>query len=389
VGDEMRASQKFGGSNPIGSMQLMPDQGGVINLADGSEWLRTGLVASASNYPIAATVESLKVTGNIVTGANTTTQIYQMADNGAGTIVAVTNSTTVLVSTDNGATWATQSVTLGGSVASGVTSVIWNGSRFIVVGNNSSTYGFAYSANGTSWTTGGSSTTTTGAANNVTAKMAWNGSVALSVCSGATSLATTTDGATITSRTMPNIVSAGGMNVTYGGSAFVFHGISTATVYYTTDVGVTNQTKTLPAAISNSGYIGGVWIFTNTSGLNYYTSSDMTNFVTRLLPMISSVQLLTQCSTYVYASQSAASKIYFTSDGINWRGRWLSLKQGSASWYSHVGKYFMGSGSASSGVLRTSSRLNADYVGCSQNVATGHGALGDNSAIGYVRVYCG
>lgn len=112
----MRASQKFGGALPIGS--LAPYQNAGTDFIDpytGATWLRTGVVKAAGGYPQAAAHPALQVFGEPC-GAppSTASGLLDLATDGAGNVVACNYSTTtVAVSTDGGATWTTLAHNLG------------------------------------------------------------------------------------------------------------------------------------------------------------------------------------------------------------------------------------------------------------------------------------
>jgi hypothetical protein len=138
-------------SDPIGTTRLFPGGfGTTITLGD-QVWLAAGFAATASQYPAASQVPSLKIAPLIAHAGNANT-VYQVATDGAGTFVATTNSTNVYVSTNGGATWSTASANLGGLNATGVA---YGGGRFVAVGNGVGSIYASFSTNGTSWTAGG------------------------------------------------------------------------------------------------------------------------------------------------------------------------------------------------------------------------------------------
>ena len=199
-----------GGGYLVGDAAYFPDSGTVLGRSDGSVFLRSGTVALTSTYPLTAGVESV-----MVHGAGTATlpvsiaKVTGWASNGTGTIVICYNDTTnVLVSTNSGTTWSTVAANIGG--AANITSVIWNGTRFIIAGGVSSNIRCSYSALGTSFTAGGTVTL----AENVSsfARISWDGTTAVIVSgntSGITQIATTPDGVTLTAQTVPSTTFTG------------------------------------------------------------------------------------------------------------------------------------------------------------------------------------
>ena len=125
--------------SPIGSMEYWAEAGATINQPDGSEWLRTGTVKSATGYTVAASLEHLKVSGVPVT-LPAAVSAYQIATDGAGTfVVAYGSSSNLLVSTNGGATWGTVSHGLG----SDCYGVAYGGGVFVTACGTGTTASFA------------------------------------------------------------------------------------------------------------------------------------------------------------------------------------------------------------------------------------------------------
>lgn len=78
--------------------------------------------------------------------SGTSTDLNAIADNGAGTLVAVGDDGTVLSSIDGGATWTTQPTGL--ESGEHLYNVAWTGSKFVAVGRYSA---ILTSSNGTTW----------------------------------------------------------------------------------------------------------------------------------------------------------------------------------------------------------------------------------------------
>jgi hypothetical protein len=361
-------------STPIGGLRWCPESGTDITDGDGTYYLRTGLAVAIGSYTEAATKEHLKVSGIAATNS-TAVGVTQVADNGAGTIVACYgHATNVLVSTDYGATWAAVAHALGGGTAVGV---VWTGTRFIVSGNTTTNMYTSYSTTGASFTVG---TSQAAAATADTARGAWNGAVALFAAAGGTAAAfTTTNGTALTARTLP--ASLGAPNIIVGGSTFfIVHGSATA---YSTSDGSSFTSRTLPATGSRAAYIGALWVVVRSSS-TYYTSPDLTTWTAREFPSTTDPGNLTFDSSRAYASLAGA--IYWTTDGISWKVRWPSVQAGASGWYCHAGICLLNyTGSTSSTILRIPAWATADYVGTGSLIKT-NTSSGLSYAYGYVRL---
>ncbi|WP_155845305.1 hypothetical protein [Chitinilyticum aquatile] len=105
-----RASQLFGGATPICDSELYPDSGTLLIKPDASEWLRSGALAPAAAYPLAAQHKHLTVlneTLNVPLSAAIGTGQSQLATDGAGNWMRPSNNAgKILISTDDGKTWA-------------------------------------------------------------------------------------------------------------------------------------------------------------------------------------------------------------------------------------------------------------------------------------------
>jgi hypothetical protein len=352
----------------VGSDQFRQEAGTSITDADGY-WLRGGLFATAASYPEAAALEHCKVTGLAAT--NSSTIIHrQSADNGAGTIV-VTASTglsgsQVLVSTDNGATWTAVTT----SLAVLPTGVVWNGSRFIIAGNDGTNFYTRWSTNGTTWNAGGTLALTT--VTSGTVRLAYNGTITYGVGSGSTaanaSAFTTSDGVTLTGRTaavttaQTDLKAANGVFVLCVGSSS----------FYTSTDGITFTTRTATGTVDLAGYVGGTWILKPDGSHTYYTTTNFTTFTARTTPTQNTSILpnksLSFDSSRVYlgvTNSQGLPVVWWSTDLINWSLRWLSAGLGNnTSWFCQGGKYFLPKGdTASASILCTANFATADYVG--------------------------
>ena len=140
-------------STPIGGIIFDTDVGTTLTRPDGSIFLRSGTIASAASFPLAAKQQGLQVHGLAATNSQLLS-VLGAATNGSGTWVLAMNSTNVLVSTNHGQTWSV----VAANNASDVVDVVWTGSRFVAFGNSTSAITASYSTTGSgSWTAGGSS----------------------------------------------------------------------------------------------------------------------------------------------------------------------------------------------------------------------------------------
>jgi len=363
-------SQVLGGNEPIGVDKFFADSGTSITEESGAFWLRSGLAATAASYPRAAALEHCKISGIAATNATSMT-VRQVADNGAGVIVAAFVGATgsqVLVSTDDGLTYAV----VNSGLSAVPTGVIYNGTRFIVVGNDGSNIYTRYSTDGTSWSAGGTQAQSGGTSG--TAKIAWNGSLAYGLVdnsTGAGTAFTTTDGVTLTARVSP--AGSSWKSLIAGGSTFLVGSNSTAA--YTTTTGASYTTVTLPAAGDMAAYLGGTWMVKADGTNTYYTSTDLITFTLRQIPGLATgfynSRALSFDSNRVYAgvynspTNSGAPCIMWSDDLISWKIRGVTASLGSTTtWLCHAGKYFFPKGeNGSTSILRTASFSTADYVG--------------------------
>lgn len=164
----------------IGALRFSQDVGTIISPigSDPATYLRTGTVATAATYPAGALVDYIKAygQGNVSLGAF----VGDIATDGNQTIVCTYDNANVMVSTNGGATWSSVAANINGvGIAR---SVCWTGTRFVVAGGFG-TCSFAYSTNGTSWTTGA----TESGSNTGQMRIRWDGSNCIAVTTTGTS----------------------------------------------------------------------------------------------------------------------------------------------------------------------------------------------------------
>jgi hypothetical protein len=184
------------------------------------------------------------------------------------------------VSTDGGATWAATAVGLTGVNIVGVKRV---GSRFIVFGHSGTTLKLAYSTNGTSWTAGATQTLFANAFDQISAET--DGTILLIVpLDGGTSVYTTTDGTSITTRTIPAaLAGSSGARVacmpSLGVNRWLISGQATTTAYRSTasDASAWSAAQTLPVTPNSSMIATNDKFIIVKSGILYYSSTGLTS----------------------------------------------------------------------------------------------------------------
>lgn len=390
-------SEALGGQGGIGigDVLLSPDVGVDITREDLSYFLRSGSIASAASYPRAAALDHMKVVGVLATNA-TSINVTQVADNGAGTIIVCYGATSVLRSTDYGATWATVSVN---SALSGqaCTAVVWTGSRFIIAANNSSNTFLAYSTTGASFTAGANSAAYSGATSS-SVRGVWNGTLAFFVVASTTasgSMVTTADGATLTNRASP---SAGLTNIRLAanGSIVAVYDRTPAagTTFYTTTDASSYNSRTAPTTVYEIGAAGGLFIITpgaGSAGSPYYTTTDGATFTARQLQLIDFgnwVQSrLTHDGTRAYLTFINSPYAVYTTDGVNWHRRSFSATPDTSfTFWCHAGMVLLPSGYSSTAIYKIANWNTADYVGEPMVTSVGNAGSSTKSLVVYKRL---
>lgn len=268
----------------IGDYVSMPDVGQTYTKISGVKLQRTGVVGLAASYPIAATIDHLKCTGSASTQATSLGLTYtDIATDGAGRwVIAYANSTNVLVSTDNGATFATVAHNAGGNV----TSVCYSSALglFISAGNSTTqfyTSSVAAASVASAWTARTGTAITGGLADSSIVRASANEVVMFCGNASTGGASKSTNGTSWTAANFaasPNgaISSFTGSLVNYGGSIWVASG-SQSQMQRSTDGGATWATITngiTEAAIKQGAYSSGLGLSVNftTSG-NLWTST--------------------------------------------------------------------------------------------------------------------
>lgn len=390
----MYRSQFLPQADFVGSMRLFPESGNSITFQDGSEWLKTGLVKNKTGYNIASITPSLQVLGIASTGT-VPTNIIDWAHNGSGTIVAVTGSdvTNVHVSTDYGVTWSAVAHNL--TVAA--CGVAYNGTTWIVVGNDATTFKISSStAPTTTWTLRTSPTAFSGGTAN-TASAAWDTTASkfVVVAGGGTANFAAYSANGTTGWTAVNLATS--LGATYvsvkasGSGAFVAVSQSSNVTQKSSDGITWTNGGTTGTSLSRLTYaLGGfIRVYSSTNG-HVYKSTDggaswtllaSTNtgtggFSTGFIPISGD-------ATTLMVLGAVSNTWMISSDGVSFIQKWhrsagYPIYLGSNKAISSLGYY-------------TPDITSVDYIGTGKLIYTGSSSSGggnivDSSAVGYVKI---
>lgn len=277
------------GLTSIGSIRMDIEKGTTVapTLDDISTYLRSGTTATVATYPTAAG-KGIDCYGT-ATGGVSTSYAGDIAHDGANTLVATTAaSNSVSVSTDGGATWTATAV---GWASHDVVAVKRVGSRFIAVAHQANLMKLAYSTNGTTWTTGATQTIASNPAGRIAAET--DGSIMMILPGDAsTTIYTTTDGTTLTSRTIP--AALGGSRCpriacmpSLGVNQWLISGQNWTTAYRSTasDGSTWSAAQTLPIAPDASLVaVSGKFVILNAGNI-YHSATGLTgSWTTVALP---------------------------------------------------------------------------------------------------------
>lgn len=273
------------GTTEIGDYIAMPDVGQTYTKISGVKLQRTGVVGLAASYPIAATIDHLKCTGSASTQATGLGSTYtDIATDGAGRwVMAYANNTNVLVSTDNGVTWATVAHSAGGTI----TSVCYSSALglFISAGNSTTqfyTSSVAAASVASAWTARTGTAITGGLADSSIVRASANEVVMFCGNASTGGASKSTNGTSWTAANFaasPNgaISSFIGSLVNYGGSIWVASGSNQSQMQRSTDGGATWATITngiTEAGIKQGAYSSGLGLSVNFTGSgNLWTST--------------------------------------------------------------------------------------------------------------------
>lgn len=406
-----------GGGVEIGDIMLTAEAGSKYTVR-GRVFARAGTVYPSASYPLAAAEPRTMVNG-LPSSVPENVNVSGWATNGSGIfVVAYGDGTNVLVSTDNGQTWSTQAHGVGISA----TDVAYNGTRFIVVGNTTSAVYCRYSTNGTSWSGSANAPVTSAVAD--TAHIAADGTTALIVVAGTdvANAATTTDGSTLTARSLAVSTSAttpfiavlpslGGTRWLVGSGASNWNQSTTSGATAFTSVSTPSG-----SGVTTVGLAAGAGIFVAfVAGTpSYYTSSNGTSWTLRGLPGFSVSAGSTDdfvpfavaranwvhfdgtrfvTSTATPSSNAAQGVFGYSTDGIEWITRQLtypSTQNGLVVMSGNGGLAALPTGSSNRvGAQYSASWLTTcDYVGKARPISTKAATISNTSMsmAGYVRI---
>ena len=326
ISRKQRFSASGGGGQAIGHYNAMPSNNALLTMADGSQWLRGGLLLPAASYSEAASVAHLRA--HQFTPANTqATAATSIATNGAGTFVVVSpqGGTYLYVSYNHGQTWAQ----VAHNIPSLVTpcAVLWTGTRFLAVGNDSfGNVRGATSTDAVTWT-GSTVATVGGVISPHSVSVATDGTlVAVAVPGQNTSQTiftspTGVNGSWTARNTPSGFTDSGRIGGGFLGFLVTHAGGSSSQYLRCTDGGVTWTTSTMSSVAS----VGTTPIITNTAVLVLTNSSiaqRSTNFTdwhqvslsTEVYP-----NLLVKGAGNVWTSSNLQGNILTSSDGLLWQ----------------------------------------------------------------------
>lgn len=312
---------------PVGAFSLMPSGNPQVTMADGSEWLREGLVLPAASYPVAQQLDHLR--GHLFSRSGLASGTFSaVASNGAGTFVACNPGlASIYSSTDGGATWVARTIGWGTANPS---SVIWTGSIFVAIGNDGGIGNLyaATSSDGITWTQNTVATGLTGAQTNAI-DLATNGSIIVISVGGAPSAQAFYTSTTGLNGSWTARASGSGASLSTttrlsgGGLGFLLTAPGLTAAQSSTD-GITWTSRTLPAG-AVGGNISEVVITSttavvpgNTAG-QCFVSSDFASWATGTLSSSSiGVGFIVKNSSTSWSAFGTDGSIYRTSDGITW-----------------------------------------------------------------------
>jgi len=274
------ASNGSSGGSQIGDQMTFMDVGTFYDKPNGERWIRSGQWVSPSLYPAAAQnkVGYLQATGQSSSALPSTLSLtaIDIATDGAGNwVIAFADATNVMVSVNNGSTWANVAHNAGGVV----TSVCWDAkdSLFVCAGNTTVLFltSTATAAGvASAWTARSGSVIVGGSAN--TARVRASSAEVVMVCgtgttgNGSRSTNGTTWTATNLSTGQAALVACGLASL--GGGIWVCAN-NGATASRSTDGGATWANVTYPAVFANPVFGNGVVIFTDASSGALYSSA--------------------------------------------------------------------------------------------------------------------
>lgn len=278
-----------GGGSQIGDQMSFMDAGTFYDKPNGERWLRGGQWVSPSSYPAAIQnkIPYLQATGQATSAlpSNLAAAAFDIATDGANNwVIAFGSATNVMVSVNNGSTWANVAHNAGGVV----TSVCWDPKDSLFVSGGNTTVLFLTSSAtaagvGSAWTARTGSAITAGTAD--TTRVRASSAEVVMVCGTATAGggSRSTNGTTWTASNIINpLSSTNSFNglASLGGGVWVTNNTSTSG-NRTTDGGVTWASVTYPASFSNATFGNGI-LLCESLGSFYSSTTGATGSFTSL-----------------------------------------------------------------------------------------------------------
>ena len=322
---------------PIGSAMLMQAGNNLVTMADGSVWLRTGVLAQAASYPLAAQREHLRAHsfGSISPGGSGAGTVRRVATDGAGRYMIADGDTAyVRMSSDYGATWSN----VAHGMATAATDVAYAGGTWLVVSNTTAQLYANDSTNGTSFigaytigTSGGSQFQAD------SAQIAHSGTLFYVAIGGSDTAnnawsSPTAASGTWTNRSVSATFGTSGFGLGAGGGKALISITGTPTMHRCTDGGsfASTTAPSSPATAARPAYIAGAFIVFFSSSSYFYTT-DSVAFAQYSSPTGCAIgyQWALTGGRLVYLATSN-SGISYTADGLTWDYQSTSISAGGA-----------------------------------------------------------
>lgn len=335
------ASDVVGGGAVIGDQMQSVDLGTTITKLNAQVWGRSGVFFNPASYPTAATIDYLKAYGDAstqTTNYNGVTYGDIATDNASKWVIAYGDATNVLVSTDNGATFATVAHNAGGPVVSVSYDSVHD--LFIGAGNSAGAFyvcSVAAASVASAWTARTGTAITGGTVQSAKVR-SLNGTSVITCMGGTTGNASySTNG---TSWAAKNLASALGNSAgdnllaPMGGGVWVSGAVG-ALGNRTTDDGQTWSSITFPVAPRGMAKNSSILLIVDGSGNFYSSTTGATGSWTSLgkgigagYNVFSNMGGCLQtdgtkfyCSVYAAASSGVDGRIAISSDGVTWKIR--------------------------------------------------------------------
>lgn len=339
---------------PVGYSTALPLLAPLASMADGSVWLRTGVVVSKAPYPEASRLTYMRAhTFSEVTNA-AVGAVTDIATNGSGTWVLCIGSTTaVYSSTDNGQTWTSRSHNATGSP--NISKVVWTGTRFICAGSSGGNSSASSSTDGITWTAAFNSVLSTG----TLAALVWTGTnvvFAWAYGSGTSTVATSATGLSgaWTTRTFSTLVGST-LEMTTGNGYVIANAGAAGSTEVSTDHGATWASINLaPLAAWGSNikpmYCNGVFTISQGTGYCYSSTPNVVASWSTLQTWPGGLSVNGQLSFYagsrLYAPTTSDGIVMCTDNGVDWYTQTLVLQKSNEStpWLTANARYAYANG---------------------------------------------